>query len=428
MIPRNRIDVLEAGLTALEDFAQRTGARGRFISLYLGLRRMGDRLAPLDSDESTPSREIEQFMDELLRKTHRAEPFVVLSAPFGGSKSPTAPYSTRTGEVAPGRRYATNTWRNNFGIQKGVGCPADAETIRELLRNPGRRLACPHMASDPEGQHLCSLESTAYRGEEHSIWLRKCADGWQKVNLDDPAVYGDYLEPGGERIPVFPLIAALYCDAPVGTYPNRDVIGIPDFATDFAFSVDQVRLIFNCDPNDRNNATVLRVTENRHLSSTPVTDTGAGKSATPSIDEATDRPPLPLPELSEPVLANSGVGAELAVAGDLAGHGWKVSYRGSQTGVGYDLEAFQEGRQLCIEVKSSIGFTEPELSDSEWTAAREKGENFVLAIVDFYGSQQQTIWYVRHPAAAVSPTGRTTTIYRLDRSGLEGESLEAEFL
>lgn len=428
MIRRNRLDVLEAGLTVLDDFAQRAGARGRFISLYLGLRRMGDRLATLDSNEATPSREIEQFMDELLRKTHRPEPFVVLTAPFGGSPSPTAPYSTRTGEIAPGRRHATNTWRNNFGIQKGVGCPADPETIRNLLRNPSRRLACPHMATDPDDQHLCSIESTTYRGEEHSIWLRKTADGWQKVDLDDPAVYGEYLSPSGEHVPVFPLIAVLYCDAPAHAYPERDIIGIPDFANDFSFSVAQVRSIFNCDPNHRDNAAVLRVIENQHIVSSSMPAAGTPTHPKPSTDATAARQPLPLPELSGPMLANSGLGAELAVADDLARHGWKVSYRGSQTGIGYDLEASQEDAQLCVEVKSSVGFTTPELSDSEWTAAQENGDRFVLAIVDFYGSQQQAIWYVRHPVAVTAPTERTTTVYRLGRSKLEEDGTEAEFL
>src|SRR5665811_460486 len=402
--------------------------RDSFISLYLGLRRMGDRLAALDSNEATPAREIEQFMDELLRKTHRPEPFVVLTAPFGGSTSPTAPYSTRTGETAPGRRHATNTWRNNFGIQKGVGCPADPETIRSLLRNPSRRLACPHMATDPDDQHLCSLESTTYRGEEHSIWLRKTSDGWQTVDLNDPAVYGEYLSPNEERVPVFPLIAVLYCDAPAHAYPERDVIGIPDFATDFGFSVEQVTSIFNCDPNHGDNAVVLRVIENQQVSSTTIPVSGRNQIAEQSNDATAHRGGQPLPELGGAMLANSGLGAELAVADDLAKHGWHVLYRGSQAGVGYDLEASQEGAQLCVEVKSSVGFTTPELSDSEWNAAQKNGDEFVLAIVDFYGSQQQAIWYVRHPVAVTSPTERTTTIYRLNRSTLEEDATGAEFL
>jgi hypothetical protein len=426
VIPADRTDVLEAGLAALEGFAQRSGARGRFIALYLGLRRMGGGLAELGSGETTRSREIEQFMDRLLTKAHRAEPLVVLTAPFGGSTSPTAPYSTRTGEVAPGNRFATNTWRNNLSIQKGVGCPAEPETIRGLLANPALRLACPHMASDPEGQHLCTLEGTAYRGEEHSIWLRKTDEGWQKVDLDDPAAYGTYLAPGGERIPVFALIAVLYCDAPGDAYPERQIVGIPDFAVDFGFSVEQVEAIFDCDPGHPDNAAVLRAAEQRFVATAPLP--AASPESAPAQPAAVERGPAPLPALSGPVLANSGLGAELAVAADLEAHGWQVAYRGRQTGVGYDLEAKHEDALLCVEVKSSVSFTTPELSESEWAAACQHGERFVLAIVDFYGSPQQAIWYVRDPAATATPSERTTTIYRLPRAALQEESTETDFL
>jgi len=425
MIPPGRVDVLEAGVAVLERFAQRTGARGRFVALYLGLRRMGDDLAFLGSAEATRSREIEDFMDGMLTKGHRPEPFVVLTAPFGGGASPTAPYSTPTGMVAPGNRYATNTWRNNLSIQKGIGCPAEAGTIRGLLANPALRLSCPHMASDPEGQHLCTLEGTAYRGEEHSIWLRKTADGWQVANLDDPATYGMYLSPGGESIPIFALIAALYCDAPPGFYPERDVVGIPDFADDFGFSVRQIEEIFRCDPMHPENRAVLRVVEQR-VDVTPLGYSGESGEAFGSPSAAW--PPAVLPNVAAPMLANSGLGAELAVAADLSSYGWQVSYRGSQTGVGYDLEAKSDDAILCVEVKSSIGFTTPELTESEWKAACDLGERFVLAVVDFYGSPKQALWYVRDPAAACTPGERTVSIYRLARASLQEESTDAEFL
>ena len=41
-------------------------------------------------------------------------------------------------------------------------------------------------ALDPEGRHLCSVRDTAYRGEEHSIWLRLSDGGYQVVDLDHP--------------------------------------------------------------------------------------------------------------------------------------------------------------------------------------------------------------------------------------------------
>lgn len=427
MIPTGRLDVLDAGVELLKEFQRHSGARGRFIVLYLGLRRMGPAIAALGSDSATPTSELEGFMDELLTKSHRPEPLVVLTAPFG-TTSVKGPYSTRTGERAPDNQYPTNTWRNNLGIQKGVGCPAAADVILGLLAQPARRLACPHLASDADGQHLCRLEGTSYRGEEHSIWLRKTPDGWQAVDLDQPAVYDDYLRPGGDRIPVFPLIAALYCDA-TDALPRRDVVGIPEFAADFRFGIEQVAELFDCDPASIANASILRLAAGGLVVGRPSAPTLAPQ-VTDSAPPGPAQPPpaQPLPSLSEPILLNSGVGAELAVAEDLALNGWEVSYRGGQSGMGYDLEAAHDEERLFVEVKSSVGFTTPELTESEWQGAQQHGERYVLAIVDFYGSPQQALWYVRDPAATATPNERTATVYRLPRAAIEALRTDAEFL
>jgi hypothetical protein len=428
MIPSDRLDVLEVGLGQLDEFRRRTGARGRFIGLYLGLRRMGAGIATLGGSSATPSSEVEEFMDRLLLKQHRPEPFVVLTAPFGGSTSPTAPYSTRSGATAPGNTYPTNTWRNNLGIQKGIGCPADAEVIRSNLSSPGVRLACPHMTSDPEGGHACGLESTSYRGEEHSIWLRRMPDGVQVVDLDDSATYEPYLMPKGERIPVFPLIAVLYCDATGEAFPRRATVGIPEFAADFGFTTNQIESLFECDPERTANAAVIRSAQSRLVISRPVPAIELPPQEEGSAAK-TDVPAAPLPDLVEPAMRNSGLEAELDVADDLARFGWKVAYRGRQTGVGYDLEADHEsGSRLRVEVKSSVSFTTPELTESEWEAAKTHGEEFVLAIVDFFGSPQQSTWYVRNPAATCTPSERSVTVYRFPRADLTPLSTDAEFL
>jgi hypothetical protein len=416
-----RLDVLDAGVELLNEFGRRSGARGRFVALYLGLRRMGPDIAPIGSAAATPTGEIEHHMDRLLTKRHRAEPLVVLTAPFGTTAAK-GPYSTRTGETARGNQYPTNTWRNTLGIQKGIGCPADPSVIAELLRQPARRLACPHLASGPDGQHLCRLEGTSYRGEEHSIWLRKTADGWQSVDLDQPAVYEDYLKPGGERIPIFPLIAVLYCDAGDGL-SARDSAGIPEFSMDFRFEIDQVEELFDCEPASPLNASILRLAGDGLVVGRPAAPGFAAPAqASPAV------PAQPLPELSAPILLNSGVGAELAVAEDLALSGWEVSYRGGQAGMGYDLEAAQAGERLYVEVKSSVGFTTPELTESEWRAAHEHGERYILAIVDFCGSSRQSLWYIRDPAANVTPSERAQTVYRLARKAIAPLSTDAEFL
>jgi hypothetical protein len=431
VIPLDHRDTFDAGLDVLAAFGQQTSVRGRFVALYLGLRRMRDELAPLGPTGSTPASDIERFLDDMFTKTHRTQPFVVLTAPFGGSTSPTAPYSSRSGLTAPGHRYATNTWRNNFGIQKGVGCPAEPQVVDALLHDPAVRLACPHMRQDPEGPYVCSIEDTAYRGEEHSVWLRRTGNGYQVVDLDLPNVYEPYLFlPNGQRIPAFPLLAVLYGFAPTEIYPHRTTVGIPDFADDFGFSLEQVAEIFDVDPESPGNAVVLHAAQSGRRAPvapglTPSTPTGH-----PSMARRPQpvRPAGELPLEADPIEMNTGLGAERLVAQELVDNGWRVRYRGNQRSVGFDLEAQRQDQTLSVEVKSSVSFTEPELTQSEWIAAQALGEAYVLAIVDFYGGSQQRIWYVRDPAGTASTTQRSVSIFRIQRGSLEPLATEAEFL
>jgi hypothetical protein len=355
-------------------------------------------------------------------KTHQPPPYVVLTAPFGQSTSASAPYSTRTGEIAPGNSYPTNTWRNNFGIQKGIGCPAESEVITKILADPAVRLACPHMAVDSERRHVCGITGTAYRGEEHSIWLRMTEAGYQAAPLDNLSIHSAYLMPKGLRIPVFPLIAMLYSLAPPSAYPNRSSIGIPEFALDFSFSLDQMHRYFECDPESSFN---LEFLSNIDLSA-------GGADIQEQTVEATaatvDAGGGPLPLLAVQREINNGVGAELAVAADLSRCGWTVTYRGNQKSVGYDLQACRESQTLRVEVKSSVGFTSPELSESEWEAAQRYGEGFVLAVVDFYGSTSQALWYVRNPALTTTPGELVSIAYRLPREEIHSLRTDADFL
>ena len=418
MIPIDNQTVFEAGLVVLHQFGERHSVRGRFIALFLGLRRMRrtGRISELAGGASTPPSQLESFLDDLFSKRHRPVPLVVLTAPFGQSTSPAAPWSTRTAETAPGNAYPTNTWRNNFGIQKGVGCPAEPNTIRALLGDPRVRLACPNRRVDSEGRPLCGVTGTAYRGDEHSIWLRTIDGGYEVVDLDQPNVFRDYLFPDGERIPIFPLIAVLYAMSNPGVFPQRTAVGIPEFADDFGFELDSIDGLFDCDPDAVGNSIVLSAIDGMVP---PVIAVVGGED-----DVQAD----PLPVEPEAVFLNSGVGAELAVARDLANHGWEVSYWGSRRGVGYDLEAKRAEAHLRVEVKSSVGFCVPELTAEEWNAAQDHSDNFVLAVVDFFGSPDQRISYLRNPAANVTPAERSVVLYRIPRAEVLPLSTTAEFL
>ena len=302
MIPVQDLDIFGHSLEILDGFGDETNIRGRFVALYLGLRRMGNQVARLGDDEFTPANAIERFLDDLFLKTHRPEPLNVLTALFGGSTSPNAPWSTRTGHVAPGNKYPTNTWRNNFNIQKGIGCPADADTIHLILANPELRLACPNMHVDGDGGLMCGVSGTSYRGDQHSIWMRSTRDGYQMADLDDDATFQGYLNPGGRRVPLFPLIGALYSFAQADVYPARDLVGLPEFARDFHFNEEAVERIFDVDPESPENAGLLRIVLEEEI---------------PPLRPVAEPDPQPLPPEPGPQLLNTGVGAELAVAGNL---------------------------------------------------------------------------------------------------------------
>lgn len=418
MIPVNQLNVLNKSLDILSEFAARQSIRGRFVSLYLGLRRMraGNYgiLAELGSEEFTVARDIEQFLDRLFTKSHRPEPFVVLTAPFGGSISMEAPYGARSGTTVPGREYPVNTWRNNFGIQKGVGCAAEWNVIESLLNDQQHRLACPHIDQDPEGRHICTIRDTVYRGEEHAIWLRYSDEGYQVVNLDHESVFRDYLIANGNYLPIFPLIGMLYSMAAPDVFPDRAEVGIPEFATDFGFTHAQVSDLFDCDPGSAFNSAIA----------TMVDDTRIGEVRPFAILDRDDRVPDEPPDAT----LNTGVGAEIAVARDLEACGWTVRYRANQPGLGYDLEAIRDEQTLRVEVKSSIAFANLELRESEWRAALEYGDEYILAVVDFFGTVERRIWYVRDPATNAAPIERATLTYRFVRADVEPVRTDVEFL
>lgn len=419
MLPVHSQEVFDAALAELHRFGQATRAAGRFIALYLGIRRMGTGLAPLGPDDvATNAATIEHFLDDMYTKTFRPPPFVVLTAPFGQSYSPNAPYSTRTGELAPGHNYPTNTWRNNFAIEKGIGCPAEPGVIEQLLDDPQLRLGCPHMHTRADGTNVCSLHDTAYRGEDHSVWLRMVEVGYQKVDLDHPGVYRGYLTPRDRKIPIFALMAVLYSFAPDGIFPLREIVGIPEFTADFGFNIEGVEEIFDCDPESVANTIVLAAAKQGVW--TTVT--------TPVIPQAQGAAPAPLPAEATVGELNTGVGAEIAVGSELIDGGWEVEYFGNQRGIGYDLRATRGEETVHVEVKSSVAYCTPELTEEEWRAANHHGPEYVVAVVDFFGTENQRIKYLRDPVSNVVAESIERTTYRLPRQGVSELAVESEFL
>ena len=111
MIPVGREDIFESALRLLRSYGERTSIRGRFVLVYLGLRKMRDSLASLGDAASTTASEIEEVLDQLYTKTNRVAPLTVLTSPFGQSTSPHAPWEyshrrSRTGQQVPDQYVA----------------------------------------------------------------------------------------------------------------------------------------------------------------------------------------------------------------------------------------------------------------------------------------------------------------------------------
>ena len=358
-------------------------------------------MAPLGSASHTSSTEIQQFMDRMWTKVHIPQPLTVLTGAFGSSGT-NAGYSTVTGSFAPGNGTATNTWRNNLNTQKGVGCVGDPQLIAALLDREDPRAACPHYEFD--GSHFrCALSGAQYRGEQHSIWLARSESGFQVVDLNKESVFEPYLRPSGERIPVYPLLGALYGFAPEDVYPPRRDVSIVEFAADFGFEVSDVERLFDCEMSSPANSRVLSL-----ATGTP-TEPPAAAEDVGSV----------LPALTEEITLNDGRAAELAVALALVGEDWNVIYTGNQANLGYDLRAEKNHETRYIEVKSSTGYVTPTLTASEWAAAKEYGPAYIIAIVDFVKSEKQAIRYVADPFTTIEPAIQTVVSYRLTRAEID---------
>ena len=259
-------------------------------------------------------------MDRLLLKRHRPEPFVVLTAPFGGSTSPTAPYSTRSGEMAPGHAYPTNTWRNNFGIQKGIGRPAEPEVIRRNLDDPAVRLACPHPRGSGRwirmrdrkrvvpGRGALDLAAedpgrVAGRRSRQPTHLRAIPPTGRRSDSDLPLDRGSLLRsrPRCLSRPRNGWDSGVRCRLRLHEAAGRGAVRLRshEYAERWTYSRGAAA------------PSVL----GRPTPETPE----APEVEAPPIPEPPDQQPAgPLPELMEPALRNSGVEAELDVAEDLA--------------------------------------------------------------------------------------------------------------
>ncbi len=147
-----------------------------------------------------------------------------------------------------------------------------------------------------------------------------------------------------------------------------------------------------------------------------------GTQAVPATPESQLRMPEP-PEveylLSPPAAPakNDGADAESFVAKVLRAQGWDVAFYTHRRGYGFDLWARQENRAMVVEVKSSLGvLSEVSLTPTEYKAAREYNENYVLALVEHMDSISPRLHMIQNPASVLEIEERVSASFVITRS------------
>ena len=278
----------------------------------------------------------------------------------------------------------------------------------------------------------CELCQTGarYRNEDHRKWLRIDPGGsrYAVVDLMNVSNFIPYIVPGGQRIPIIPLIVALYFDALPGLcISDRREVDIIHFADDFHFDRAELEAYFDDNPQNRQNRTILnlfpQITYNRFSTLiAPTPPANLPRRARPRAGGRIQRSPG---AIATPVLTgtptvppgiNTGWDAEAFVAETLRNAGWTV-YDVSRQRVGYDLLA-QRGRETrYVDAKSSINYCSPTLTSREWQQARTHGDNYILAIIEnFNPSGENVIFWVPNPYGRCTATELTSIQYTISRS------------
>lgn len=403
--------------------------RGRFVQIFLGLKYWQQNVPSARSGQYIASSTFERMLDDLYAKASRAATESVAII-FDGSHLP------RTGLTVPGRAYPQNTWRNNFQLQKGIGCYADANELDSLAFLNQSRVHCRHLVSANPGSlrdATCALAAAGprYRGEDHRKWLKihPGGEGFAAVDLLMTANFSPSLAPAGHRIPVLPLVVALYHDGEPALSVGARVAGfdLADFAADFNFSPTELDAYFDQDPANPYNAALLGGAWG--LAYTPFTPAAtmpaARRGGPPTVGPRgrlgpRGQRPIPMPVLAPMVVAppvtTAWWDAEQLVFDHLTRAGWTV-YHVSRQQLGYDLIAEYGTRTIFVEVKSSSGYCTPTLTSREWQQANTLADRYVLAVVEnFDPAGTNGIYWVPDPAANCVANARTTTAYAIPRA------------
>ncbi len=337
-------------------------------------------------------------------------------------------YHARTGLVSSRNTTAQNTWRNNFNLQKGLGCYAPPNDLASQTFLNQDRAACPHLAQVTPGVfsgsscQLCTTGAT-YRNERHRKWLRidPGGSGYAVVDLLNVPNFIPYVAPGGTRIPLLPLVVAMYRDALPGLVTGaRRQVDTQDFATDFNFSLPELQAYFDDDPANAHNRRLMQA----HPTITTFTRLTAfvgpiPHQPAPAAPQARPHPgpgrPGRDPCCPLPPSTPGGPPRTTCSRPSLRRVGPSITCRGS--GSATTLYARQRRHVRYVDVKSSLGYCTVTMTAREWQQAQFHGASYVLAIIEnFNPSAQNTIYWVPDPSNTCSHRAAQTVTYSVART------------
>jgi Holliday junction resolvase-like predicted endonuclease len=397
-------------------------AKGRFLQLFLGLKFYQNEVPSMFSGSFVSTEVVQTLLDDLYAKASRPLNACVLMLLEGT-------FLARTGVVGVGNTTAQNTWRNNLNLQKGIGCYASPGDLSSKTFLEQSRLHCKYLApvvADQLAGATCSLatNSPRYRNEDHRKWLRidTGGGGYAAVDFNDTTNFAQYVAPGGKKVPLAPLIGALYFDATPGlSIASRTAVDTAAFASDFNMSASELSSYFDATATNPYNAAILvAFPESSIGEAVTAIPISAPAAVSPTLKKKKKPSTIPAPVLSgtpvTPPTTNSGWEAEQFVAKAMTASGWTV-YDVSRQRLGYDLIAKRGQVTRYVDVKSSVGSCSPTMTLREWQQAKTHRDAYVLAVAEnFNPLGVNAIFWVVDPANRCVASPATTTQYAIART------------
>jgi hypothetical protein len=428
MIPINSKAVYDKALEILEA-AGGNGFRGRAAQIFLACKHYGNQIPIVGSAIGIDSRQLQQLLDDLYSKPGRGTPDNIAIIFDDDHKIPTG----TTGGILT---VASNIWRNNLNLQKGFVCYASVQEMQTPGFVAASRKVCPHLrpvGTQTLAQSWCNIKGKppVYRGEDNPKMFRKdpVTSEYTVHDPKDVTFYSGIIRPAsGVKLPIAALIVAIYYDGILSA--GRNHVDVPDFLTDFGFTMAEAAAYFDDDPGSDAHQALALVAPGvtwTNLSTGPAVAVQAvtlpGVPPAPAPKMVTGKKAKPLPHhssigvtTSPPPPATSGWwNAQQAVRTTLETAGWLVVDVSGKK-VGYDFKIIKAGQVKMVEVKSSVGICTATLTDLEYQQAYAVRKDFVLAIVENYDpALPATIQWVEDPAR-LQMTKRLVVEYTLPRS------------